>query len=128
VKISKLDHLVITTANPEILIQFYTRVLDLELETFADGQKALKFGKQKINLHEAGAEIRPHAKHPTPGAADLCFITQTPIAQVLNHLASCNIEVIAGPVTRSGASGTLLSIYIMDPDGNLIELANLADD
>jgi catechol 2,3-dioxygenase-like lactoylglutathione lyase family enzyme len=93
--------------------------------TFGAGRKALAFGAQKINLHEAGREFEPKAQQPTPGSADLCFLTDTPVAQVAAHLAALGIAVIEGPVARTGAVGPLLSIYVRDPDSNLIEIANL---
>lgn len=127
-KVRKLDHLVITAKNLDRTIAFYTRVLGMELITFADGRKALKFGTQKINLHEAEKELEPHAQSPTPGSADLCFITDTTLPLVISHLASCDVPVIAGPVEKTGAAGPLLSIYIHDPDGSLIEIANLVNE
>jgi catechol 2,3-dioxygenase-like lactoylglutathione lyase family enzyme len=96
----------------------------MELMTFADGRKALQFGAQKINLHEAEKEFEPHAQNPLPGSADLCFITETPMPLIISHLDSCEIRVIAGPLKKTGAHGPLLSIYIHDPDGSLIEIAN----
>lgn len=126
-KVNKLDHLVITAKNLDRTMAFYTRVLGMELMTFADGRKALQFGAQKINLHEAEKEFEPHARNPLPGSADLCFITETPMPLIISHLDSCDIPVIAGPVKKSGATGPLLSIYIHDPDGNLIEIANQVD-
>jgi catechol 2,3-dioxygenase-like lactoylglutathione lyase family enzyme len=126
-QINKLDHLVVTVTDIEETLGFYTRVLDMESITFTDGRKALRFGEQKINLHKAGTEIEPHAQAPMPGSTDICFITDTPMQQVINHLASCNVAIIEGPVKRNGTAGSLLSIYIRDPDGNLIELANLLD-
>jgi len=125
--ISRLDHLVITTGNRELLVKFYTKTLGMDLEISADGRKSLRFGTQKINLHKAGEEIKPHAQNPTPGAADLCFITETPVEQLKKHLESLNVEIIAGPVMRNGASGSIISLYIRDPDGNLIELANMSE-
>ena len=127
-KIQTLDHLVITTNNIEQTVEFYTRVLGMEAVNFNDSRKALRIGKQKINLHKFGEELTPHAMKPTPGSTDICLVTEAPINEVVSHLASCNVEIIEGPVKRTGAAGPLLSIYIHDPDGNLIELANLVDD
>ena len=123
-KVSKLDHFIITANNLEKTIDFYSRVLGMELQTFSDGRKALIFGDHKINLHEAGKEFKPHAQNPLPGSADLCFITRTPMQQVISHLTTCNVSIIEGPLEKSGASGPLFSIYIRDPDNNLIEIAN----
>jgi len=123
-KVAKLDHFIITVNNPEKTIDFYSRVLGMELQTFSDGRKALIFGDQKINLHEAGKEFEPHAQNPLPGSADLCFITRTPMQQVISHLTTCNVPIIAGPIEKTGVNSPLLSIYIHDPDNNLIEIAN----
>ena len=100
----------------------------MEPVAFADGCEALRFGEQKINLHRIGEEIKPHAQAPMPGSTDICFITKTPLQEIISHLTSCNVTIIEGPVKRIGAAGPLLSIYIRDPDGNLIELANLVDE
>ena len=123
-KIKCIDHLVFTVQDIDATIAFYTRVLGMTAATFAEGRKALVFGTQKINLHKAGEEIKPHGKNPMPGSADLCFITETPIPEVISHLASCNVKILAGPWQRQGAVGSLLSVYLLDPDGNLIEIAN----
>ena len=123
-RINNIDHLVITVHNVDETISFYTRVLGMEAVSFAEGRQALIFGAQKINLHKTGEEIRPHAQNVIPGSADLCFITETPMQQVIPHLASCNVTILEGPVNRSGATGSLLSVYINDPDGNLIEISN----
>ena len=96
----------------------------MQVITFGDNRRALKFGQQKINLHQAGQEFEPKADHPTPGSADLCFLTETPIAQVISDLQAQGISIEAGIVPRTGATGAIRSIYIRDPDGNLIELAN----
>jgi catechol 2,3-dioxygenase-like lactoylglutathione lyase family enzyme len=123
-KIKGIDHLVITVQDIDETIAFYNRVLGMAAVTFAKGRKALVFGTQKINLHKAGEEIMPHGKNPVPGSTDLCFITETPMPQVISHLASCNVKILAGPLQRPGAVSSLLSAYIRDPDGNLIEIAN----
>jgi catechol 2,3-dioxygenase-like lactoylglutathione lyase family enzyme len=124
VSISHLDHLVLTVADIEESCTFYTTVLGMERVTFGQGRTALAFGSQKINLHEKGKEVEPKATHPTPGAADLCFITETPITVVVGWLAKWGVLVEEGPVYRAGASGNLLSVYFRDPDGNLLELSN----
>lgn len=121
--ISRLDHLVITTPSIDTLVAFYVDVLGMEKVTFKEGRQALKFGNQKINLHEVGKEFSPHAKHPTPGSQDLCFLTQTPIEEWIPHLEKKKVFIEEGPVERTGATGPLLSIYVRDPDQNLIEIS-----
>lgn len=123
-KIDSLDHLVLTVKNIETTASFYSRVLGMDVITFGGGRKALSFGVQKINLHQHGNEFEPKAQHPTPGSADLCFITSIPLAEVENHLSACNVEVLEGPVQRTGATGPILSVYFRDPDMNLIEVSN----
>ena len=122
--IDRLDHLVLTVANIEDTCDFYMRVLGMQVVTFDNGRKALQFGAQKINLHEWGNEFEPKALQPTPGSADLCFITQVPLEQVLEHMRSCMVEIVEGPVSKTGAMGAITSVYIRDPDGNLLEIAN----
>ncbi|MDL2404694.1 VOC family protein [Rhizobium calliandrae] len=124
IRIDHLDHLVLTVASIEESCAFYARVLGMGVETFAEGRKALTFGNQKINLHQAGHEFEPKAKRPTPGSADLCFISQTPIDDVIAHLREKGVAVEEGPVRRIGATGTILSAYFRDPDDNLIEVSN----
>jgi catechol 2,3-dioxygenase-like lactoylglutathione lyase family enzyme len=121
--IDRLDHLVLTVADMEATIAFYTSALGMELVTFGN-RKALRFGQQKINLHQAGKEFEPKAAHPTPGSGDLCFITQTPIEDVISHLKALLHPIEEGPVERTGAVGTIRSIYLRDPDLNLIEISN----
>ncbi|MFW2161734.1 VOC family protein [Acinetobacter beijerinckii] len=123
-KISRLDHLVLTVADIEITCQFYQSALNFEVITFGENRKALKFGNQKINLHQVGKEFEPKALHPTAGSADLCFIAETPLEEVIAHLQTQNIDIIEGPIERTGAMGKILSIYLRDPDQNLIEIAN----
>jgi catechol 2,3-dioxygenase-like lactoylglutathione lyase family enzyme len=123
--IESIDHIVLTVKNIEATCTFYAQVLGMEVTTFGAGRKALRFGSQKINLHEHGNEFEPKAKLPTPGSTDLCFITLVPIAQVLDHLRTNDIEVLEGPVQRTGALGPITSAYFRDPDGNLIEVSNL---
>jgi catechol 2,3-dioxygenase-like lactoylglutathione lyase family enzyme len=123
-RIDALDHLVLTVADVEAACAFYVRVLGMEVVTFADGRKALAFGRQKINLHPHGREFEPKAARPTPGSGDLCFLTSTPIAEVASHLAAEGVRIIDGPVRRTGATGPILSLYFRDPDGNLIEVSN----
>ncbi|MGK7379588.1 VOC family protein [Planococcus sp. 1R117A] len=123
-KINRLDHLVLTVASIEDTCEFYHRVLGMEINAFGDNRKALKFGNQKINLHEAGIEFEPKAKTPMPGSADLCFITDTPVPEVILHLKNCQVEIEEGPVKRTGATASITSVYIRDPDENLIEISN----
>ncbi|MET0090872.1 MAG: VOC family protein [Candidatus Thiodiazotropha sp.] len=127
-RLQQLDHLVLTVRNIEVSCDFYSRVLGMEVITFAGGRKALKFGRQKINLHVFGREFEPKAAQPTPGSADLCFLTDLPLAQVQSHLQSCEVSVCEGPVERTGANGPILSIYLRDPDDNLLEIANPLSD
>jgi len=126
--ITDLDHLVLTVKDIDATIRFYTTVLGMAQVSFAGNRQALQFGNQKINLHQQRDEIEPHAAQPTPGSADLCFITDIPLEQVIDHVQSCGVSVLAGPVQRMGSTGALLSIYIRDPDGNLMEIANLVID
>jgi catechol 2,3-dioxygenase-like lactoylglutathione lyase family enzyme len=123
-KTDSLDHLVLTVEDIEVAAAFYSSVLGMDIITFGGGRTALSFGVQKINLHQHGKEYEPKAQRPTPGSADLCFITSIPIAEVVSHLASCNVAVIEGPVQRTGATGPILSVYFRDPDMNLIEVSN----
>ena len=123
-KIASLDHLVLTVASIEATCAFYTVVMGMTVETFAEGRKALHFGDQKINLHLAGHEFEPKADTPVPGSGDLCFITQTPILEVVDTLKTHKVSIIAGPVPCTGAIGDLISVYFRDPDGNLIEVSN----
>ena len=125
--IDLLDHFVLTVRSIEAACDFYTRVLGMAVVTFGDGRKALQFGEfgeHKINLHEAGREFEPKASRPTPGSGDVCFITRTPLERVMSHLRACNVAILEGPVKRTGAKGPIESIYVRDPDGNLIEIAN----
>lgn len=124
-KISHLDHLVLTVADIENTCNFYQTVLGFEVITFKGDRKALKFGHQKINLHQLGKEFEPKALQPTPGSADLCFISDTPISEVVGHLNQLNIQIEEGTVERTGAMHPILSVYIRDPDQNLIEISNI---
>jgi catechol 2,3-dioxygenase-like lactoylglutathione lyase family enzyme len=122
--IDRLDHLVLTVQNIEATCDFYTHVLGMQVQTFGPGRTALAFGAQKINLHLQGHEFEPKAAHPLPGSADLCFITTLPVSEVVVHLRACGVPLVEGPVKRTGALGEMLSVYIRDPDANLIEIAN----
>ncbi len=126
--IRSLDHLVLTVTDISASIDFYTQVLGMQKEVFAEGRVALVFGQQKINLHEHGKEFEPKAEQPKPGSADLCFLLDTNIEDILEHLSCCDIELEEGPVTRTGAKGPILSVYCRDPDNCLIELSNSLTD
>ncbi|MCZ3379687.1 VOC family protein [Rhizobium sp. AG207R] len=125
IRIDHLDHLVLTVASIEESCDFYARVLGMGVETFGAGRKALTFGNQKINLHRAGHELEPKAERPTPGSADLCFISTTPLDEVIAHLQAEGVAIEEGPVRRTGATGPILSVYFRDPDQNLIEVSNV---
>jgi len=125
IRIDRLDHLVLTVADIAITCDFYARILGMSVETFAEGRKALKFGRQKFNLHQAGREFDPKASHPTAGSGDLCFIAETTLADVITHLQASGVAIEEGPVERTGATGRLRSVYFRDPDGNLLEVSNL---
>ena len=127
--INHIDHIVLTVNDIPTTIEFYARVLGMHAIQYTGTDKntariALKFGSQKINLHEAGKEFSPGAHKATPGSADLCLITETDLEQAITYVKSCGIEIIEGPVERTGATGKLLSFYIRDPDLNLIEISN----
>ena len=123
--IDHLDHLVLTTIDRTACLDFYTRVLGMKLETFAGGRVALRFNQQKINVHERGREFEPKAHLPVPGALDLCFIADRPLEAVISHLRSCGWPIIEGPVERTGATHKLRSVYVRDPDLNLVEISEL---
>ncbi|MCX5084783.1 VOC family protein [Streptomyces sp. NPDC056121] len=125
-RIDRLDHLVLTVHDLDATVAFYTKVLGMEAVTFRGGRRALTFGHSKINLHEAGREFEPKAARPTPGSADLCLIVDGPVDRIITELASHGVPLEEGPVDRTGATGPLLSVYVRDPDGNLIELSNYA--
>ncbi|QGG51783.1 VOC family protein [Lysinibacillus pakistanensis] len=122
--ISHIDHLVLTVKNIDETCTFYTEVLGMNIVTFGEGRKALSFGQQKINLHEVGKEFEPKATKATSGSADLCLITDFPLSEVVNHFNKLGILIEEGPIKRTGAVGPITSVYIRDPDGNLIEVSN----
>jgi catechol 2,3-dioxygenase-like lactoylglutathione lyase family enzyme len=124
VKIDRIDHIVLTVHDLERTIAFYSRVLGMEPVTFAGGRRGLAFGRQKLNLHQAGREFEPKALAPAPGAIDLCFISETPLADVIAKLKAEGVVIIEGPADRTGALGPMKSVYFRDPDGNLIEVSN----
>jgi catechol 2,3-dioxygenase-like lactoylglutathione lyase family enzyme len=125
--ISHLDHLVLTVADIEETCSFYMENLGMTVITFGDNRTALGFGEQKINLHPAQSPLRPHAKNPAPGSADICLITKLPLASVIAHLQGNGVAIELGPVARTGAVGAMESIYFRDPDGNLIEIGKYYD-
>lgn len=123
-KISRIDHLVLTVNNIEQTCTFYVRILGMEVVTFGEGRRALKFGEQKFNLHQVGKEFEPKAGKPTPGSIDMCLVTDTPINEVVRHLTAAGVPIEEGPIRRTGATGPILSVYFRDPDQNLIEISN----
>lgn len=123
-KVISLDHIVLTVKNSEVTSQFYSGVLGMDIVTFGEGRVALTFGEQKINLHQLGSEFEPKAAHVKSGSADLCFIINTPINEVQCHIEAQGVTIIEGPIQRTGAVGKIMSLYVRDPDGNLIELSN----
>ncbi|PMM42106.1 VOC family protein [Vibrio splendidus] len=123
-EISHLDHLVLTVKDLQVTVDFYQRVLGMKPIEFGEGRLALLFGTQKINLHLSGSEFEPKARRVQVGSADLCFITNTPIAEVAEHIKAQGVVIEEGPVQRTGATGNIVSVYIRDPDGNLIEVSN----
>jgi len=124
--IDRIDHIVLTVFDIDRTLDFYSRVLGMEPVTFAGGRRALAFGRQKLNLHQAGREYEPKALKPAPGAIDLCFIASTALDQVIASLRESNVAIIEGPVAKTGALGPMQSVYFRDPDGNLVEVSNYA--
>ena len=124
--IDHLDHIVLTTARTGECIDFYTRVLGMKFERFGEGRMALKFGGQKINLHEKGKEFEPKATLAAPGTLDICLIAALPLEDVIARLAQSKISIIEGPVMKTGAGGPIRSVYVRDPDGNLVEISEQA--
>lgn len=122
-KIDRIDHLVLTVRSIEASCDFYSRVLGMRIVTFGAERKALAFGAQKINLHQSGYELEPRAEYPTPGSADICLISATPLSDVIAHLTRCEVPILEGPVARTGATGPIQSVYFRDPDHNLIEVS-----
>jgi catechol 2,3-dioxygenase-like lactoylglutathione lyase family enzyme len=121
--LSHLDHVVITTRDKDRCVAFYSRVLGMNVETFGNGRIALRFGAQKINVHEFGREFLPRASVPTPGSLDLCFLLAVPLEEAIKRLEQMGIAIEEGPVQRTGAQGPIRSVYVRDPDMNLIELS-----
>jgi catechol 2,3-dioxygenase-like lactoylglutathione lyase family enzyme len=123
--IDHLDHLVLTCIDEAATRHFYTEVLQMKLETFGAGRTAFRFGNQKINVHVRGKEFEPKAHVPVPGALDLCFIAAVPLDEVIAHLKQYEWPIIEGPVERTGATQKIRSVYVRDPDLNLIEISEL---
>ena len=122
-RVDRLDHLVLTVADIDATVEFYTRVLGMKAVTFGAGRTALAFGRSKVNLHQAGHEFEPKAHRPTPGSADLCLIAVGPLEQVIEELTAHHVPIEEGPVERTGATGPIRSVYFRDPDRNLIEVS-----
>lgn len=127
IRIDRLDHLVLTVASIDATCEFYSRVLGMQISRFGEGRTALHFGRQKINLHEVGKEFVPRAGRATAGSGDLCLIAAMPLDEVIEHLGACGVEIIEGPVAKTGATGPIRSIYFRDPDDNLIEVSEYTD-
>ena len=121
--IDRIDHIVFTVRDIERSCDFYARVLGVEVVAFGDGRRALQLGRQKINLHEAGNEFEPKAARPVPGSGDICLIVGLPLEEAIAHVRSAGVQIEEGPVRRTGAVGPIESIYLRDPDGNLIEVS-----
>lgn len=125
-RIRAIDHVVLTVRDVERTLSFYQRALGMTPVQFGEGRRALAFGDQKLNLHQAGREFEPKAAHPTPGAIDLCLLTDTPLDEVIDDLGRAGVAIELGPVAKTGARRPLRSVYFRDPDGNLIEVSNEA--
>jgi len=123
-EIDRIDHVVLTVADLAVTVEFYRDVLGMRPVAFGEGRHALAFGRQKLNLHQAGREFEPKARQPTPGSADLCLVAATPLPEVIGHLRERGVDIEEGPVSRTGATGRIASVYFRDPDGNLIEVSN----
>ncbi len=124
ISVDRIDHLVLTVFDLDRTLDFYRRVLGMEPITFAGGRRGLAFGRQKLNLHQAGREFDPKALKPTPGSVDVCFVTEVRLEDVIAHLKSCGVVIAEGPVRKTGALGLMMSVYFRDPDGNLVEVSN----
>ena len=126
--IEAIDHFVLTVTDIDAACAFYSQVLGMRVTGFGGGRRAVCFGTQKINLHQSGKEFEPKAKKPTPGSADLCFITGISLSKVIEQLTAQNVAIVEGPVQRTGAIGVIMSVYFRDPDGNLIEVSTYGSD
>jgi catechol 2,3-dioxygenase-like lactoylglutathione lyase family enzyme len=124
IQLSHIDHVVLTVADVDVTLSFYQRVLGMKAEAYGQGRKALVFGKQKFNVHPLQNDIEPKAAKPTPGSMDLCLISTTPLAKVMEHMKAQHVKIEKGPIKRVGVGGLITSIYIRDPDHNLIEISN----
>jgi catechol 2,3-dioxygenase-like lactoylglutathione lyase family enzyme len=124
--IEGIDHVVFTVRDIEATCDFYARALGVTVISFDNGRRALQIGRSKINLHQVGHEFEPKAARPGPGTQDICLISTTPLTEVIAGLQDAGVEIIEGPVSRTGALGTMESVYLRDPDGNLIEVAHCA--
>ncbi len=123
-RVERIDHFVLTVRDIQTTCDFYSCVLGMEVEEFEGGRKALRFGEQKINLHEVGKEFEPKAREPVPGSADFCLVSDVPLESVAGRLTLCGVEIVEGPVERTGAMGQMNSVYFRDPDGNLVEVSS----
>jgi catechol 2,3-dioxygenase-like lactoylglutathione lyase family enzyme len=123
IDIDRIDHVVLTVQDLDRTCAFYEQTLGMKPVTFG-GRRALAFGRQKLNLHQAGREFEPKALKPVPGSVDLCLIASTELDSVIEHVKACGVKIIEGPVPKTGALGPMMSIYFRDPDGNLIEVSN----
>jgi catechol 2,3-dioxygenase-like lactoylglutathione lyase family enzyme len=121
--VNGIDHIVLTVKDIDATCSFYAQVLGMCVTTFSGGRKGLSFGRQRINLHQYGKEPEPKAKKPTPGSADLCFVTTVSLSKVVEHLSENGVQIIEGPIQRTGAAGAILSVYFRDLDENLIEVS-----
>ncbi|WP_061051357.1 VOC family protein [Vibrio mimicus] len=126
-KISHIDHLVLTVADIPTTMNFYEKVLGMKAVSFGAGRIALEFGNQKINLHQLGNEFEPKAQNIRVGSADLCFITDTVLSDAMKHVENQGVTIMEGPVKRTGAQGVITSFYFRDPDGNVIEVSTYSN-
>lgn len=126
-RLEGLDHIVLTVADVERTCHFYGELLGLEILRYAHGRRAVLFGGQKISLHQHGREFEPHSREPTPGAVELCFIATEPVTQVADELERKGVDILLPPHPRTGARGALQSLFLYDPDGNLVEISNYVD-
>ena len=124
--IGSIDHVVLPTRDLERCLDFYTRVLGMRVERYGANRIALRFGDHKFNVHPPGFDAGIKARIPTPGSLDLCFLANRPLEEVIAHLKRESVPIEEGPIERSGARFTIRSVYVRDPDGNLIEISEKA--